>query len=480
MTTAGPRARLVAAVRILAICLAATLVVLLVVMWWGSLRPGAYSLTEHAAGHGGASGGVSVADLTADADRAADVKVELTARHETVQLASGASFEGYTLNGATPGPTIRATQGQLVEVLLRNEDVAGGVTLHWHGVDVPAAMDGVAGVTQDAVGPGESFVYRFVAEQAGTFWYHSHQISHEQVIGGLFGMLVLAPAEETAVTDVVAAVHTYPNGIRTVSGEPGVMHVPAQPGDRVRVRVANTDNVPLSVWSGAPFVLRAVDGGELSQPPPIEGKRVTLTAGARVDVEVEIPASGGVSVQLPGASIVLGADPGPAPQPTEILDLLSYGEPTDLPFDPEQPDRSYRYDIGRMPGFIDGKPGFWWTVNGKIGDDIPMFMVKEGDVVRMTITNGSGEVHPMHLHGHHMLVLSRNGEQATGSSWWVDSLNVEHGDTYEVVFVADNPGVWMDHCHNLPHAAEGLIAHVMYEGVTTPFMLGHDTGNNPE
>ena len=74
----------------------------------------------------------------------------------------------------------------------------------------------------------------------------------------------------------------------------------------------------------------------------------------------------------------------------------------------------------------------------------------------MTISNHSGELHPMHLHGHHAVVLSRNGVKATGSPWWVDSLDVESGDTYEIAFLADNPGIWMDHCHNLPHAQQGL------------------------
>ena len=86
----------------------------------------------------------------------------------------------------------------------------------------------------------------------------------------------------------------------------------------------------------------------------------------------------------------------------------------------------------------------------------------------------------MHLHGHHAVVLSRNGTRATGSAWWVDSLDVGDGETYDIAFVADNPGIWMDHCHNLPHATEGLIAHLMYEGVTTPFNVGGIPGNQPE
>ncbi len=86
----------------------------------------------------------------------------------------------------------------------------------------------------------------------------------------------------------------------------------------------------------------------------------------------------------------------------------------------------------------------------------------------------------MHLHGHHALVLSRNGEGYTGSPLWVDSLNVEDDETYEIAFVADNPGVWMDHCHNLPHVTEGLLAHLMYDGVTTDYVVGGDADNVPE
>ena len=167
-------------------------------------------------------------------------------------------------------------------------------------------------------------------------------------------------------------------------------------------------------------------------------------------------------------------------QPTEELDLLGYGSPADVGFDVEAADRSFDYDIGRRPGFLDGKPGMWWTVNGRMWPDVPMYVVAEGDVVRMRIHNGSSEAHPMHLHGHHAVVLSRNGDPATGSPWWVDSLDVGPDDTYEIAFLADNPGVWMDHCHNLPHAAEGLVAHLMYDGVTTPYVVGGDTANQPE
>jgi FtsP/CotA-like multicopper oxidase with cupredoxin domain len=86
----------------------------------------------------------------------------------------------------------------------------------------------------------------------------------------------------------------------------------------------------------------------------------------------------------------------------------------------------------------------------------------------------------MHLHGHHAFVLTRDGVATSGSPWEVDSLNVRDGETYEIAFLADNPGIWMDHCHNLQHAEDGLIAHLAYAGVTEPYVVGGDAGNEPE
>ena len=122
--------------------------------------------------HAHGAAGTSVADLTGPATGEPDVDVRLEARQESFELASGERVQGYTLNGSSPGPAIQAHQGDLVQVTLTNVDVPEGVTLHWHGVDVPNAEDGVAGVTQDAVRRGEQHVYRFVAEDAGTYWYH--------------------------------------------------------------------------------------------------------------------------------------------------------------------------------------------------------------------------------------------------------------------------------------------------------------------
>lgn len=461
-----------------ALALAATLAIVAPIgyFWQQSLVPSGYDMTAMGAmDEGGGphqhAAPLSVADLKGPSGPAG-VSVTLTARQERFKLADGTPTTGYTLNHSSPGPQIRARQGQLVEVRLVNESVRGGLTLHWHGVDVPNAEDGVAGLTQDAVPVGGSFVYRFVVQDAGTYWYHSHQAGREQVRLGLFGALVVMPPGGID-HDQLVVVHTYA-GHRTVNGRAGLSELAA---GTTRARVVNTDAGPIRVWvSGAPFEVVAVDGQEVHGPTPIAGRYVLVTAGGRVDLAfagpVRVDVGAGTAIGTPGAAA--GAPPGQA------LDLLAYGTPAPLGFDPARATRHFDYRIGRRFGFLDGRPGLWWTVNGHLYPDVPMFMVDVGDVVTMSVANTSGEVHPMHLHGHHAVVLSRNGVAASGSPWWFDSLDVADGEKYEIAFVADNPGIWADHCHNLRHAAQGLLAHLAYAGVSTPYRVGGRAGNQPE
>lgn len=442
-----------------------------------------------ASGTGGRTGEVSVTSLTADPDRPADVRVELVARQQTIEIPGGHAVDGYTVNGTSPGPEIRARQGDLVEVTFVNESVADGATLHWHGIDVPNAADGVAGITQDAVPVGGRYVYRFEATEAGTYWYHSHQVSHVQVERGLLGAIVIEPSDAAGPLatdgDVTALLHVY-GGQYTLNGRVEDERVAAAPGSTVRVRVINSDQGTASVWSAAPFRVVATDGHDVHEPTDIEGQRLLVPAGGRADVAVQAPAAGeAVRLHVGGArSVVIGdlEAPAPAPvhQPAATLDLLAYGAPAALDFDPTTPDQVFDYVIARRFGLIDGRPGNFWTINGRMFPDVPMFHVREGDVVVMHLRNDSGDVHPMHLHGHHVVVLSRDGVAASGSPWIVDSLDLHPGERYDVAFLADNPGIWSDHCHTLPHAVDGLIAHVMYEGVTTPFTINGEAGNRPE
>jgi FtsP/CotA-like multicopper oxidase with cupredoxin domain len=479
-------------VRLLA-AIVATIAILLPLawLWQSSLVGSSYSVMEMGTldygggavgSHDHAAADRSIADVAVDNARRADVRVDLVAEQQNLGI-GGRSVPGYTLNGTSPGPTITAHQDQLVEVHVRNASVKAGLALHWHGVDVPAAMDGVAGVTQDEVPIGAEFTYRFVAQQVGTYWYHSHQVSNPQVIGGLFGMLVVLPkAGISEAVDVVAAAHTYA-GVKTINGVVGDLRVPAEPGQQVRVRLINTDNGPIETWADTPFRVLAIDGYGVNSPTDVADHSVTITAGGRADLGVMMPRDGRpVRIQVSkGTAVTLGSgEPAAPPQPAHALDLLSYGTPTPLGFDPATATRRFEYSIGRRPGFVRGRPGLWWSINGHLYPHVPMYVVREGDVVVMHIDNHSGEVHPMHLHGHHAVVLARNGVPATGSPWWIDSLNVLEGETYDIAFVADNPGIWLDHCHHLKHAAQGMVAHLMYEGVTTPYRIGGAAENQPE
>jgi FtsP/CotA-like multicopper oxidase with cupredoxin domain len=467
--------------------------------WNASRLPGTYDVMDYGrldygggpvpAGHHGHAGGhsISLAALRGPQGGKPDASFTLTAKTAEVRLASGAKVDALTFNGQAPGPELRVRQGDLVEVTLRNDDVDAGVSIHWHGVDVPNAEDGVSGVTQDAVLPGGRHVYRFRVEQAGTFWYHTHQDAAEEVERGLFGPLVIVPRRPLArgTLDLALIAHDF-EGIATLNSSDRLEHRAVPPGTPVRLRLINSDNAEqLLTVTGTPFKVVAIDGTDLNGPTPVQGKLLRLGGGGRYDiaftmpetpVEISIPdTAAGLVLSRDGMGTLAAAKPGPD------FDPAAYGVPAATTFDASSHYvRHFRFDIGRKPGFLDGKPGNQWTVNGGIYPDVPVFVVQRGDLVRVSIANHTSSIHPMHLHGHHVLVLSRNGNAVSGSPWWVDTLDVAPGDRYEVAFRADNPGLWMDHCHNLRHAAAGLTMHVAYAGVTTPFRVGSSAHNRPE
>ena len=135
--------------------------------------------------------------------------------------------------------------------------------------------------------------------------------------------------------------------------------------------------------------------------------------------------------------------------------------------------------LDRLPRFVGGVPMYAYAVNGRVFPHVAPIEVREGDVAKITVVNRGFDVHPMHVHGHHVLVLSRDGVAVTGAPLWLDTVDVRPGEVWELALVADNPGIWMDHCHDLSHAAAGMMMTLAYEGVTTPFE--HDAhGNRPE
>ncbi|MRG60800.1 multicopper oxidase domain-containing protein, partial [Agromyces sp. CFH 90414] len=440
------------------------------------------------AGDGAAGTTVSVADLRTPADAPGALRrFELTAARHDVRLASGDTVEAWGFGGETlAGPELRVVEGEVVEVELANRDIEQGVTLHWHGYDVPNGEDGVAGVTQDAVAPGERFTSRFVADTPGTYWYHTHQAASEGVRRGLYGVLVVEPAAGVAeALDLSLPVHRI-GGEVVIGATDGPQRFEAAAGETVRLRVVNTEQTPIrATVVGAPFRVAAVDGRDLAGGADVERRSVRLGAGARADLVLTMPETGvRFETDLSEASVVEIAPPGAEASGLERqvgdvreLDLLAYGDgptPELGAFDAEA-----EVVLDRMPRFVGGAPTYAYTVNGQVFPHIEPIEVREGDVVKLTFANRGFDVHPMHVHGHHVLVLSRDGVPATGAPLWLDTVDVRPGEVWEVALVADNPGIWMDHCHDLSHAAAGMMTTLAYEGVTTPFE--HDAhGNRPE
>lgn len=439
-----------------------------------------------AQGFPGMDAAVPVTELRETSEGSPDVSVTLEARAGTHQLPSRAEIDAWTFGGRLGGTPIEATQGDLVEVRLRNIDIDEGVTLHWHGYAVPNGDDGVAGVTQDAVAPGDEFVYRFVADDPGTYWYHTHQAASEGVVKGLYGSFIVHPADgERADVDAVALLHTY--GARLVIGSSDEAQVrEVAPGSEVRVRLVNTDQITRTLRvSGAPFRVLAIDGADIEAPGELSRRDLPLPAGGRIDIGFEM-SEGGVRIDDSGSRSArlefTTGEGGSAPEPTPsagVFDPLSYGEGM-LPAWASGPfDVSRTVVLDRLPRLTTAGPAYAYTIDGAVFPQVPATVVREGDTVELTIVNRGFETHPMHPHGHRVLVLEVDGRRPAGPLW-LDSFDVRPGQVWRVALVADNPGIWMDHCHNLEHAALGMVSHLAYERVVSPFDHGGETGNSPE
>lgn len=484
------------------VVLLATMVAFVGVGTGVSGMPMAFSVAPPSAG----PGGVSVADLVAAPGPQPVKAFTLTAQDAVID---GRPAETY--DGTVPGPELRVTQGDRVRVTLVNR-LCVATTIHWHGVRVPNAEDGVAGMTQDAVAPGASYTYEFVATDPGTFWYHSHQDTGNQLPAGLFGALVVEPPGGHTKEEVDRTVLLH-NGtgdgakVVAVNGTAGDLHVDARPGQTVRLRVIDAvapgmdGATEAPVLLGAPYRVVALDGNDLVGPTPLGPQRVQLGMGQRADLVFTMPASGAVRLvdsRIPGTpsplqgffgtpadtheTVTVGdGDVPPAVDPLTlpIFDPLTYGapaaDPTTRPADVTAP-----VVLAEGPGFHDGTIQLVHSINGTASPEVPPLEVREGQLVRLHVVNTTGEFHPMHLHGHVMTVLDVDGRASTGSPVHADTVLLGPHQTADVAFPADNPGIWMLHCHVLVHASMGMSMSVNYSGITTPFEMGGHTGNVPE
>ncbi|MFD0619625.1 multicopper oxidase family protein [Paenibacillus sp. GCM10027629] len=442
------------------------------------------------------TGTVEVAALTGNISDPADVKFELVAQRKKITLASGAVIDAWTFNGEI-APELRVKHGDMVEVKLINKDIDSGATIHWHGYNVPNAMDGVPGMTQNVVKPGQSFTYKFRADQEGTYWFHSHQQAAEQVVKGLFGTLIVEPKQDAETFDEQFTVINHrwmtDQGYKHAIGKHDVLQwKQVKPGKRVKLRIINTHNQSQKyLLQGTEFRIASIDGIRIQDPQPLSDQTAyRLGSGGRYDVVFTMPdhpvffkLGDYKNVSNPGITFYTETPPEKPIFKAEsaLFDPSDYGKPVanDVTAATLKFDREFQMILGNEMGFYNGKFHFLWTINGEVYPRVPTLVVKEGDKVKTTFVNKSLTEHPMHLHGHHMTVLKKNGVKVK-TPWLTDTLSVLPGESYEVAFIANNPGMWMDHCHNLDHAATGMILHLMYDNVRSSYEVGTRSGNLPD
>ena len=420
----------------------------------------------------------------------------------TARVAEVDGAPAWTYDGTVPGPELRVDQGDRVRVTLINH-LPDRTAIHWHGLRLPNAEDGVAGVTQDAVPAGGRYTYEFVAKDPGTYWYHSHQDTLNQVPKGLYGALVVKPTQSaTYDRDYAVAigdVNGHDSGDRiAVNGVFGDLRLDAQPAELVRLRVINavqgfmTGFPELLTLLGAPYKVIALDGHDLNGPTDLGPELLPIGIGQRYDLAFRMPASGQVrlvdnrtaegSQRARTWTVTLGL--GAAPQRIAVsdrFDLTTYGTPAPDPVAQRQTFNVSRdLTVTNRHGFREGQEQNMHMFNGKTFPETEPIIVKEGQYVRLRFVNDTDEYHPMHLHGHVYSVISKNAQPITGSPIHLDSMLVGPRETWEGAFQADNPGVWMLHCHVLVHARFGLSTMVSYEGIRTPYSIGTRSGNQPE
>ncbi|MFN4359492.1 MAG: multicopper oxidase family protein [Hylemonella sp.] len=409
-----------------------------------------------------------------------------------------------------PGPVLRYRRGEVLDLELHNA-LPDPTTIHWHGIRLPNAMDGVPGLTQDAVAPGQRFHYRFALPDAGTYWYHPHWGTPEQLERGLAGALIVEDDEPPPVDrDLVwllddwrldaqgriaenfynfhDVAHAGRMGQRlTVNGQTELRQT-LRAGERVRLRLINAANARIFALSfeGLPAWLIARDGMPADTAVPWEGE-LLLGPGMRADFILDASAPGRhalkevdrrgervlATLEVSGTPDSGAARPVPRPAPYTPLpepDLASAhahtlalgggamnreGWPQESVAEREA--RRLRLQAGAR----EAAPA--WTINGQAhlqhsrehAAHAAEFRVPRGRSVRLRIDNRTAWWHPMHLHGHHFRVLSRNGTPLPERPWR-DTVLMAPRDSVEIAFVADNPGWWLLHCHVLEHHAGGL------------------------
>jgi FtsP/CotA-like multicopper oxidase with cupredoxin domain len=428
-----------------------------------------------------------------------------------VNLGVGPDFVAWTYNGQVPGPEIRAREGDIIRVILKNY-LPEDTTIHWHGVPVPNAMDGVPEVTQKAVMPGKTFVYEFEARPAGSYIYHSHV--NYQLDQGLYGALIIEPShsrdlhdreytlllEDWVMMDGGGVANTQrrpPMGMRrgmmrrrrssgpgrtpllepvydgyAINGRvyPEMNPLGVGKGDRVKLRILNASSATIYdlCLAGHALTITHVDGNPIQ---PVETDVLRIGMGERYDVEFVANNPG---TWLLGAR-ERGFGEGMLRIPIEYKEVRRK-EPVPPIFHRglrfatywdfqalHSTDKSVSVPADRFyPQTLSGgMHSPFWAINGQVYPDAERLAVREGERARIGYWNHSMMPHPMHFHGHFFKVVN----PSLPYERWIlkDTVIVDPMQHVEIEFLADNPGKWFHHCHNLYHMEAGMANVVAYQ-----------------
>jgi FtsP/CotA-like multicopper oxidase with cupredoxin domain len=425
---------------------------------------------------------------TSDDPTTVDVMLEAT--ESQVEIAPGHLVRLWTYNQSLPGPTIEARVGDTIRVHFRNS-LPEATTIHWHGLRIPAAMDGVT-AAQAPIQPGEEFTYEFVAEDAGAFWYHPHVRSDEQVERGLYGAIVVRDADEPELTsestvvlddvlldegwqlaefsDAQAMVGRQGNLLLVNGHASPVAELAA--GGLHRMRFVNAANARYFRLALADRQLKILgfDGSKLEAP--MAADEVLLVPGARVDVAFE-GAPAGDTLSWSALSYERGHETGTATD-ARLFDLHFDGNELAAPALPSSlttlpvladPTASKALALeesmdggGAHAGHGGGEmmtPVF--SINGHVFPDVEALSGTLGTTEEWTIENTTMMDHPFHLHGFRFEVTDVDG-RAPAYRALQDTINIAAEQTVTLrVPLQGHAGKWMFHCHILEHAERGMM-----------------------
>ncbi len=415
-----------------------------------------------------------------NADRRDSVVVGLKAGAMNWEYATGRSIDGYGYNGGVPGPVIEARTGQTLAVRLENR-LPEPTTIHWHGLRVPAAMDGTE-LVQHPVPPGGFFDYVFELPDAGTFWYHPHTNETEQLEKGLYGALIVRGEDDPVVDGEQVLVlddlklnrrgelapfgglmqrHDGRRGnVLLVNGRQlPTLCIAGGQTERWRIVNAASSRYARLTLGGHSFRIIGSDGGLL--PAPVTATEVLLAPGERTDLAVgpfkagltfaleALPYSRGMMKEPGGryATIEIGPE---RPSHASIPPVLRRIDPL-APAD-ARPNRTVRLGFRRSL-----RRGLDFTINEEQHHHADP--VRAGELQVWNVINETKMDHPFHLHGFFFQVIETQ-EQPVAHPCWKDTVNVPAGATVKIAWMPDDrPGGWMYHCHILEHHAAGMMAH---------------------